>query len=67
MVDVGRNDGAATGDLVTATLSSLGYLLVFVSARVAAPSRVLVLFMNEGSGTVDVPPGVLRVAVSKFA
>ena len=59
--------GAGTADIVTATLSSLGDALVFVSARVAAPSRVLVLFRNEGDQSLDLPAGVLRAAVSKFS
>ena len=58
--------GADVQDVVTSTLSSLGDALVFVSARVAAASRVLVIFRNEGLERVDLPSGVLRVAVSKF-
>ena len=62
-----RPTGAATDDVVTATLSTLGDAWVFVSARVAAPGRVLVLFRNDGPDVFDAPPGILRAAVSKFA
>ena len=58
--------GAAPTDVVAATLSSLGDALIFVSARVAAGSRVLVLFKNEGPAPVDLEMGTLRAAVSKF-
>ena len=37
------------------------------TGEAVAPSRVLVLFKNEGPDAFDAPPGVLRVAVSKFA
>jgi hypothetical protein len=57
---------AGVGDVVTATLSSLGDELIFLSARVAAPSRVLVLFRNEAPHAVDLPEGLLRVVVAKF-
>ena len=50
-----------------ATLSSLREAWVFIYARVVGPSVVLVLFKNEGGEPVHVLPGLLRVAVSKFA
>ena len=57
--------GAETADTVQATLTSLGDALIFVSARVAAAGRVLVLFKNEGEETVDLDAGVLRATVSR--
>ena len=60
--------GAMPGDVVTASLSSLGdeSLLVFTSARVSKPGVVLVLFKNEDAEPADVPAGVLRVVASAF-
>ena len=60
-------DGAQTTDVAAATLSSLGDLLVFVSARVASPDRVVVLFKNEDRVKVDLKPGTLRVVVTAMA
>ena len=59
-------EGASTTDVVTASLSSLGDAMVFVSARVAADGRALVLFRNEGEEAVDAAKGVLRVAAAAF-
>ena len=54
-------------DVVTATLSSLGDALVSVSARVAQPSRVLVMFRNEADTEVKLERGLLRVVVTEMA
>ncbi len=59
-------EGASTTDVVTASLSSLGDAMVFVSARVAADGRALVLFRNEGEEAVDAAKGTLRVAAAAF-
>ena len=59
-------EGSSTTDVVTASLSSLGDAMVFVSARVAADGRALVLFRNEGEEAVDAAKGTLRVAAAAF-
>lgn len=59
-------EGASPTDVVTASHSSLGMSLIFVSARVAKEGVALVLFRNEGEETVDLPPGMLRVVASTF-
>ena len=60
--------GANTTDIASATLSTLGEALVSMSARVAAPDRVLVMWMAPPGGATDVslPSGDLRVVVTKF-
>lgn len=58
--------GASTTDIASATLSTLGDLLVTVTARVAAVGRVLVVFKNEADVDASLPSGILRVAVTKF-
>ena len=58
--------GAATADIASATLSTLGDQLVTVTARVAAAGRVLVVFKNEAEVDANLPSGTLRVAVTKF-
>ena len=59
-------EGAVITDMVTASLSSLGDELVFVTARVSAAGKVLVLFRNEDAKAVDLKDGLLRVVVSTF-
>ena len=58
--------GAEPSDLAAATLSTLGDSLVVASARVASKGRALVVFKNEGSESVDLRVGTLRVMVTKL-
>ena len=58
--------GATVGDVATASHEGAGMELVGLFANAAGPGQVLVILRNLGEGAVDVPPGMLRVAITKF-
>lgn len=57
--------GAAVGDPVSVSLSSLGNWGALLSAHVMAANTVLVIVLNKSGVTLDPAPGTLNVAVMK--
>lgn len=57
---------AQPGDVVDATLSTLGEAAVFLSARVSSVGVVTVFLRNEEQITVDLAVGMLQVVLGRF-
>ena len=58
---------ATTADIVSASLTTLGFIDAQLTAAVAAPGIVKVLLRNVGATPADVPAGELRVVATPFA